>query len=122
MSTLRVHKVVSSLPGTLQADAVYAVRVGAGFDLYITDSTGALAFQANGAPAPPTWTDYATRWDAPPVSVGASTSPVAGTVLEYELGGVTRYRLVPSTYAPEDDAFYTNFAAGACTGLIASRS
>lgn len=45
--TFRAHKVVSALPATLEADAVYAVRVGAGFDLYITDSTGSIAHAAN---------------------------------------------------------------------------
>lgn len=47
MSALLVEKVVSSLPGTLAPNTVYAVRVGEGFDLYITDSTGAVAHRNN---------------------------------------------------------------------------
>lgn len=36
----RVYKEVSALPGNLQPNAMYAVRVGAGFDLYITNAAG----------------------------------------------------------------------------------
>jgi len=60
MSTFRIHKVVAALPSPLEANAVYAVRVGDGFDLYVSDSTGSMAFKVNseggggggGAPAP----------------------------------------------------------------------
>lgn len=49
MAVLKVEKVVSALPGTLVADTIYFVRVGTGFDLYVTDSTGAIAYQVNQA-------------------------------------------------------------------------
>lgn len=49
MAAFKIHKVVSVLPQTLQADAVYLVRVGAGFDLYVSDSTGAIAHKVNQA-------------------------------------------------------------------------
>lgn len=45
--TIRFHKVVGSLPALLEADAVYAVRTGIGFDLRITDSTGQIAHSLN---------------------------------------------------------------------------
>lgn len=48
MAKIKIDKVVSSLPGTLVADTVYAVRVGTGFDLYISDSTGTTAHPING--------------------------------------------------------------------------
>ena len=38
MSEFKIHKVVSSLPTNLEADAIYAIRVGSGYDLVITDS------------------------------------------------------------------------------------
>lgn len=44
---LKIHKVVASLPLTLEPDAIYAVRAGAGFDLYIADSTGSVAHKVN---------------------------------------------------------------------------
>jgi hypothetical protein len=47
MSDLHISKVLSALPGSLASDAVYAVRVGTGFDLYITDSTGQVAYKVN---------------------------------------------------------------------------
>lgn len=50
MTTFAASKVLAALPGTLAPDTVYAVRVGAGFDLYITDSTGAVAYKSNAAP------------------------------------------------------------------------
>lgn len=49
MAVLKVEKVVSALPGTLAANTIYCVRVGAGFDLYVTDTTGAIAYQVNQA-------------------------------------------------------------------------
>lgn len=47
MSTFRIHKVVARLPDVLDKDAVYAVRAGEGFDLYITDATGTAAHPIN---------------------------------------------------------------------------
>lgn len=44
-----IHKVVAVLPSTLTADALYAVRAGEGFDLYLADSTGAIAHKVNGS-------------------------------------------------------------------------
>ena len=58
--TFKVHKVVSALPGTLQPDAVYAVRVGVGFDLYIADSTGTVAHKVNSGGVTATMPDGAT--------------------------------------------------------------
>lgn len=47
MSQFKAHKVVSSLPNTLEANTIYIVRIGEGFDLYCTDSTGAIAHTLN---------------------------------------------------------------------------
>jgi hypothetical protein len=45
MGRFRAEKVVSALPSTL--DTIYCVRVGTGFDLYVSDSTGAVAHKVN---------------------------------------------------------------------------
>lgn len=45
--TVNFHKVVGRLPDQLDPDAFYFVRVGAGFDLYITDQTGTVAHRMN---------------------------------------------------------------------------
>lgn len=42
MSNLSVKKVVSSLPSTLVGDTIYLVRVGTGYDQYVTNSTGTI--------------------------------------------------------------------------------
>ena len=47
MSVVRFAKVVSSLPSTLVPDTVYFVRTGEGFDLRVTDGTGAIAHELN---------------------------------------------------------------------------
>jgi hypothetical protein len=80
-------------------------------------STGALAAYAQGT-APLTWTALATSWTTPPT---LAATIAAGQVYAYPLGGTTRYRLVPSPYDAADDAFYTTFAGGILSGLIAAR-
>jgi len=47
MAVFKIEKNIAVLPETLTADTVYAVRTGAGFDLYITDSTGSIAHTVN---------------------------------------------------------------------------
>lgn len=48
MAAFKSYKVVSALPGTLDADSVYFVRVGNGFDLYVTNNGGTItAFKVN---------------------------------------------------------------------------
>lgn len=40
MSAIKFHKVVGSLPGTLEANSVYFLRTGAGFSIHITNDLG----------------------------------------------------------------------------------
>lgn len=47
MATLKIHKVLSALPGTLEPNAIYFVRTGAGIDVYVTDSSGLIAYKHN---------------------------------------------------------------------------
>lgn len=47
MGIIRFAKVIASLPGTLVRDTFYAVRTGAGFDLYLSDATGSVAHPLN---------------------------------------------------------------------------
>lgn len=47
MSILNVSKVLASLPNTLSPNTVYYVRVGEGFDTYVTDDTGQIAHTLN---------------------------------------------------------------------------
>lgn len=47
MSLFLAEKVISSVPEILSPDTVYFVRVGVGFDLYVSDSTGSVAHKLN---------------------------------------------------------------------------
>jgi hypothetical protein len=49
MTTLKVRKEVAVLPAVLDPDTIYFVRVGLGFDLYVTDNTGVIAHKLNGS-------------------------------------------------------------------------
>lgn len=51
MAVAKFHKVVSSLPGVLEANSIYVVRVGVGFDLYVTNDQGAVIAYALNGPA-----------------------------------------------------------------------
>ena len=44
---LKFVKVVATLPSPLSANTFYSVRVGEGFDMYLTDTTGSMAFKLN---------------------------------------------------------------------------
>lgn len=47
MSDFAAAKVVGSLPATLTPNTLYCVRVGVGFDVYLSDSTGGVAHKVN---------------------------------------------------------------------------
>lgn len=47
MSEFRAQKVISSLPAILQANTLYFVRTGDGFDLFCSDQTGSIAHKLN---------------------------------------------------------------------------
>lgn len=98
--------------------------------IFVRALTGPATVTVHGMPGPqgepggdaPTWTYYATRWSSAPAAVGGATvSGNAGTVYAYTLDGTTRYRFVPTSYAPALDAFYSAYASGVLAGLIVSR-
>lgn len=47
MSILNIYKTISTLPQTLEPNSIYAVRSGSGFDLYVSDATGTIAYPLN---------------------------------------------------------------------------
>src|SRR5690606_36393144 len=48
LAQINQHKVVASLPDPLEANSIYYVRVGAGFDQYVTNGSGMIvAYQSN---------------------------------------------------------------------------
>lgn len=42
MAQVKFHKFVAALPAELEANAIYYVRAGAGFDIYVTNSSGTV--------------------------------------------------------------------------------
>lgn len=117
MATFRAHKVVAALPATLEPNAIYAVRIGTGFDLYLSDDSGLLAMKVNG---PVSWMDLVPR---PSVEVGAAiVSGQAGTVRKHTKDGEADiFRFIPTDYDPALDGFYSTYSAGALSGLITTR-
>jgi hypothetical protein len=47
MVVFRPEKVTGGLPATLTPNAIYFVRVGAGFTIYASDATGSVAYPIN---------------------------------------------------------------------------
>ena len=61
MSAIKFHKVVGSLPGTLEANSVYFLRTGAGFSIHITNDLGQVeAYNLNTSSVAPESSAY---WD-----------------------------------------------------------
>jgi hypothetical protein len=52
MPALYARKEIAALPPTLDPNCIYAIRVGAGCDLYISDSTGQIAHKVNNTDDP----------------------------------------------------------------------
>jgi hypothetical protein len=44
---IRFSKTIVNLPANLTPDSIFAVRRGAGMDLYVSDMTGAVAYKSN---------------------------------------------------------------------------
>jgi len=65
------------------------------------------------------WTRLATTWDTPPTLNSVVTMPAPGSIYEYTLDTVTRYRFVPTTYSAAQDAFYGEVGL---TTLIVART
>lgn len=47
MSDLKLYKEIGSVPSNFGSDSIYAIRTGPGFDLYMTDTTGSVAYKIN---------------------------------------------------------------------------
>lgn len=75
MADLRIHKVVGSLPQTLEAHAFYAVLETGGYSLYLTDASG-VAEPMRGTRE---WVGTQTEYDA--------LSPVDETVTYFIIPG-----------------------------------
>lgn len=69
------------------------------------------------------WSNIALELSVTPTLVGSATSPVAGEVWEYNYKDTTYYRLVPTTYSFDEDAFYTTYnGTDTLSGLVVRRT
>lgn len=83
MSKVLHHKVVAALPAPLEADSVYYVRKGSGFDMYVTNGAGIVtAYELNSS-----------------AGIAAIIRPVPESPLSGELVGATPL-LKASIYSP----------------------
>lgn len=112
---IKTHKVVAALPGALEANSVYYVRVGGGVDMYVTNDMGLVTAYALNAPTPTpeslgldpvevgstiTYSDGAiSRIDYPSGNYKVFTyTALAVTQLDYVIGSVTHRKTF--TYNP----------------------
>ena len=64
------------------------------------------------------WQHLVLKWDTQPT---LDTTLSGGRVFKYTLGGVVRYRYVPNTYVPVEDAFFSSFNGTILTDKITQR-
>lgn len=80
MAIVKHHKVVAALPAQLEANAIYYVRAGAGFDVYVTNASGTLvAYPANYARTDDARLADAREWTASTVSQAEAEAGTATT-------------------------------------------
>ena len=83
MSDFRIYKEISTVPSNISSDSMYAVRTGPGFDLYLSDTTGSVAYKIN----------------------NTNVSSVEGNLVEMTSDGL----LVKIKEASDIDSFITSF-------------
>ena len=83
MSDLKLYKEIGSVPSNFGFDSIYAIRTGPGFDLYMTDTTGSVAYKIN----------------------NTNVSSVEGNLVEMTSDGL----LVKIKEASDIDSFITSF-------------
>lgn len=83
MSDFKIYKEISTVPSNISSDSMYAVRTGPGFDLYLSDTTGSVAYKIN----------------------NTNVSSVEGNLVEMTSDGL----LVKIKEASDIDSFITSF-------------
>lgn len=83
MSDLKIYKEIGGVPSNFGADSIYAIRTGPGFDLYLSDTTGSVAYKIN----------------------NTNVSSVEGNLVEMTSEGL----LVKIKEASDIDSFITSF-------------
>ena len=94
------------------------VNVGTNTDTFVTPKTLKDSIQWNTKRDLYTWEYLVANWSVEPA---LNTAISGGDVYDYTLNGTTRYRFIPTTYNPTQDAFYESFTSGTLSGLITTR-
>ncbi len=121
MAQALLSKVVAALPSALTADTVYYVRVGVGFDVYVTNHTGTVvAYTLNPPPdllkAPvfaDLFGDYVVSGLTTPTSATLSSTTAAGVA--YVAGSRLMLSALARTYTSSKDTYVDLTAAGTYT-------
>jgi hypothetical protein len=106
MANFKVYKEVSALPGTLEPNALYLVRIGTGFDLYCSDVTGSVAHKINN--------DYSLNYPAGQII----TSGVVSNGLSTYTNVANAYLFFP--FIPTGNLRASNQAINVTTALAGS--
>jgi len=102
--------------GLLVGSDGYGIRDNSGV-IEVKSDSGSWAAIATSVAAT-AWGYYAVNWSVNPV---LNSAIAGGNVYDYTLNGTTRYRFVPTTYDPTQDAFYSSFVGSVLSGLIVAR-
>lgn len=86
MTEFRAQKIINSLPATLQANTLYFLRTGEGFDLFCSDQTGSIAHKLNDGDARIQREPFLLR--------GANSGSVAVTLPIFYTENITLLRIV----------------------------
>ena len=81
------------------------VTLSAGSNITLTQTDQNIEIASSGTSGD-NWIYLATSWDSAPAINKVITG---GTVFNYILGAIPRYRFVPDPYASTGDAFYDDF-------------
>jgi hypothetical protein len=82
------------------------VTLSAGSNITLTQTGQNIQISSTGGSGGVTWIYLATSWDSAPTVNKVITG---GTVFNYILSAVTKYRFVPDPYVSSSDAFYEDF-------------
>lgn len=95
---IKFYKTVVNLPTTLEPNTIYLVRVGQGFDFYLSDLTGSIAYEINSPDlqdlasvdidtSSPIPVGYVLKWNGTKWSPALDdTSETAGSLQVYDEG------------------------------------
>ena len=125
-SIFKIVKEVAKLPTSLEKDTIYAVRAGVGFDLYISDTTGSIAYKVN-SPIDPSvlytktdvnqlLTSYALKSDLPSLATYVTSAYAGVTFATY--ASLTSYAKL--TDLPDMTKYLTVADAGTKFALSSS--